>query len=361
MSTFGTIVKGTGAQDAGNTEAEKEPIAMQFASRRGSFKSPCSSSRNVSVAMKALKIAQLQEYRVKREVELQRAFLEAQGKSELDKIEPEAEEFSPDEVWGPVVSTDRLTHPFRLARQTPGAAKSLSHLCIKMRNCEIALTQMRYVSDLHPFAVIERIKVTAKALLGWILLGPVGNGTKQMIVSHWTTRCSRGIQEHLQQPYNSDFAGTSTSHTSLSLQGQRALLIADTGALRPGLLQTDETQLKSFVAQVNRLEGNDGMCPLIYQLFCWVKLQKPVAWLLRYKQYPSIKTGKASKEAVPSGVITVSKLRHARDCLIKTVQSSHFAQKLHQGNASVLDAKRPSDRTRNGSLRKLSPVLIDGF
>ncbi|KER23558.1 hypothetical protein T265_08553 [Opisthorchis viverrini] len=67
-----------------------------------------------------------------------------------------------------------------------------------------------------------------------------------------------------------------------------------------------------------------------------------------------IKKCRARKEALLSGVIRVSEHRQARNCLIKMVQSSHFAQELHQVNASVLDAKR-------SSLRKLSPVLIGGI
>ncbi|GAA48417.1 protein disulfide-isomerase, partial [Clonorchis sinensis] len=284
MSTFGNVKK-TGAQDAETMKAAEGTLAIQFTSRPGSCKSLCASSRKSSVALKALRIAQLQEYRVKREVELQRTLVEAQSKTELAKIELEAEEDSPDEACEPVASTDRLEqyvkscqlderplryagatrqsspapkpavsitpvtatvelpkvelsyfdgNPshywrftrqfeiyieskvqdagqrllylihycqgdakaaieecvmlspevaysrareilrnlfgqppivarclleclFRFARQTTGTAKSLSDLCIKMRSCEIALTQMRYVSDLHSFAVVERI------------------------------------------------------------------------------------------------------------------------------------------------------------------------------------------------------------
>ncbi|KER26737.1 hypothetical protein T265_06098 [Opisthorchis viverrini] len=78
---------------------------MQFASRPGSCKSLCASSRESRVAKKALKIAQLHEYRVKPEVELQRAH----SKTELVKIELEAEENSRDEVWEPVASNERVT------------------------------------------------------------------------------------------------------------------------------------------------------------------------------------------------------------------------------------------------------------
>ncbi|GAA48249.1 hypothetical protein CLF_101369, partial [Clonorchis sinensis] len=130
---------------------------------------------------------------------------------------------------------------------------------------------------------------------------------------------------------------------------------------QPRLTQPDGVELKSLVAQANRLERYDVMCPLMSRFSCWMKLQKVVAWLLRYRQYLLIKTGRARKEALPSGVITVSELRQARNCLIKIVQSSHFAQELNQVNASVQDVKRPSNRTQNGSLRKLSPVLIDGI
>ncbi|GAA51943.1 hypothetical protein CLF_107089 [Clonorchis sinensis] len=108
MSTFGTIVKETGAQDAETVGAAEETLAMQFASRLGSCKSLCASSRKSSVAMEALRIAQLRECKVKREFELQRALLEAQSKTDLAKIELEAEEDSPDEAWEPVASTDRL-------------------------------------------------------------------------------------------------------------------------------------------------------------------------------------------------------------------------------------------------------------
>ncbi|GAA48316.1 hypothetical protein CLF_101458 [Clonorchis sinensis] len=107
MPTFGTVKK-TGAQEAEPIEAAEETLAMQFTSRPGSCKSLCASSRKTSVALKALRIAQLQEYRVEREVELQRALLEAQSKTELAKIELEAEEDSPDEAWEPVASADRL-------------------------------------------------------------------------------------------------------------------------------------------------------------------------------------------------------------------------------------------------------------
>ncbi|GAA48400.1 hypothetical protein CLF_101561, partial [Clonorchis sinensis] len=107
MSTFGNVKK-TGAQDAETIEAAEETLAIQFTSRPGSCKSLCASSRKSSVALKALRIAQLQEYRVKREVELQRALLEAQSKTELAKIELEAKEDSSDEAWEPVASTDRL-------------------------------------------------------------------------------------------------------------------------------------------------------------------------------------------------------------------------------------------------------------
>ncbi|KER28271.1 hypothetical protein T265_13620, partial [Opisthorchis viverrini] len=52
------------------------------------------------------------EYRFKREVELQRALLEAHSKAELAKIELEAEADSLDEVWEPVALNKRLAGHF---------------------------------------------------------------------------------------------------------------------------------------------------------------------------------------------------------------------------------------------------------
>uniref|UniRef100_A0A183SXT7 Helitron_like_N domain-containing protein n=1 Tax=Schistocephalus solidus TaxID=70667 RepID=A0A183SXT7_SCHSO len=44
-----------------------------------------------------------------------------------------------------------------LARQTTHTTKSLSDLCITIKGCEIALTQMNYLSDLHSLTALGRI------------------------------------------------------------------------------------------------------------------------------------------------------------------------------------------------------------
>ncbi|KER24458.1 hypothetical protein T265_07885 [Opisthorchis viverrini] len=123
MSTFVTIVRETGSMDTETIGAAEETIAMQFTSRPGS-------------SMKALRIAQLQEYRVMRQVELQRALLEAHSITKLAKIELEAEEDSQDEVWEPVASNKQLAgyvkqrqtdeRPLRYADEIRGPKPAIS-------------------------------------------------------------------------------------------------------------------------------------------------------------------------------------------------------------------------------------------
>ncbi|GAA54536.1 hypothetical protein CLF_103716 [Clonorchis sinensis] len=346
------------------------------------------------------RISSIQEYWVKREVQPQRALLEAQSKTELPKIELEAEDDTPDEAREPVASTDRLAQYVK--------SWQLDERHLRYAGATIqpspAPKSAVFITP-HKWAeVADKISMSGRELKLTDLTEFVN--TRSRVARSQFGQMARGgtqsIQEHLQRLYNSEFANTSASNTSLSLEEQKALLIAETGVERGGfrmrnwssndrgvLSAIDPTELTSgvrnlttdplpmeralgvqwdtesdtlvIVAQVNRLERKDVMCPLIPRFSCWMKLQKVVAWLLRYRQYLLIKTDKARKEALPSGVITVSELRQARNCLIKIVQSSHFAQELQRVKASVLEARRPSNRTQNGSLRKLSSVLIDNI
>ncbi|GAA49900.1 hypothetical protein CLF_103758 [Clonorchis sinensis] len=80
------------------------------------------------------------------------------------------------------------------------------------------------------------------------------------------------------------------------LTGSRCLLEQESNW--PPQARLKPPELKSLVVRVRKLERNDGVCLIIDRFSCWVKLQKAVAWSLRYNQYLLIKAGRRHLKCV---------------------------------------------------------------
>ncbi|KER19411.1 hypothetical protein T265_15548, partial [Opisthorchis viverrini] len=78
--------------------------------------------------------------------------------------------------------------------------------------------------------------------------------------------CNQGIQEHLQRLNNSEFADTAAPNTSLSLEDQRALLIAETGAVR--------SQRTVCFGRVSTAEGFRDKLRPTFVLGVWTEVPK---------------------------------------------------------------------------------------
>ena len=129
--------------------------------------------------------------------------------------------------------------------------------------------------------------------------------------------------------------------------------------------------------QVHTILVNDNLDDLLRHYLSWLKLQRSVAWLLRFKQYLQSKVGRQTTIAAESH-LTIGELDCATKEIIKVVQREPFSKELailkreaqQPPCASQADAKvrqmnssgrRLNDNGYVSPLRKLSPVLIDGI
>lgn len=96
---------------------------------------------------------------------------------------------------------------------------------------------------------------------------------------------------------------------------------------------------------------------LFSQFSSWFRLQKAVAWLTRFKSFLLVVKGLRKDSTVKVGMLTVSDLKQARSDILRLVQREAFVQEY-----KVLSADSSHEKVlKNGPLRKLCPVFIDGL
>ena len=146
-------------------------------------------------------------------------------------------------------------------------------------------------------------------------------------------------------------------------------------------LSQDHKELKRKRIQVHAIVEEGSLESLISRYSSWYKLQKCVAWLLRFKQYLQSQIGRF-QDKHKKGHLTVDDITSATNEIIKIVQQEAFPKELaflrseaHQQPLGVpkMDAsvqqpqltrtrssgKRLNDTGYVSPLRKLNPVLID--
>jgi hypothetical protein len=102
-----------------------------------------------------------------------------------------------------------------------------------------------------------------------------------------------------------------------------------------------------------------SMDKLLQQFSSWYKLQKCIAWLLRFKNYLLSRVRNSSPGPVERGPITVSEISVATVEIIKLVQQKSFPKEMSVG-VKMLSA-RPDGDGYVSPLLKLCPVLTNGI
>ncbi|XP_070566927.1 uncharacterized protein [Ptychodera flava] len=97
-------------------------------------------------------------------------------------------------------------------------------------------------------------------------------------------------------------------------------------------ISEDDKELKKakvYAMQKNTSpDDSDSLESLMYRCSSWYKLQKSVAWLLRYKRYLSTKYGRCNGGTIEAGRQTVQELTLATKEIVKLVQKKAFPQEI---------------------------------
>ena len=92
-------------------------------------------------------------------------------------------------------------------------------------------------------------------------------------------------------------------------------------------LPTEHKELKKKTAEVHTILVNDNLDDLLRRYSSWLKLQRSVAWLLRFKQYLQSKVGRQTTIAAESH-LTIGELDCTTKEIIKVVQREPFSKEL---------------------------------
>lgn len=116
--------------------------------------------------------------------------------------------------------------------------------------------------------------------------------------------------------------------------------------------QDDSEVKKAMHAYSAHVEQTDGMTNILFSKFSnWKKLQKAVAWLIRYRKWLM---RKAHGGSMMKGRITVEEMRKAERCIVSCIQEESFAEEL-----SMLRSGRSVKKS--SPLCRLDPVVLDGL
>ncbi|XP_077997089.1 uncharacterized protein LOC144450360 [Glandiceps talaboti] len=102
---------------------------------------------------------------------------------------------------------------------------------------------------------------------------------------------------------------------------------------------------------------DDVLDMLLHRYSSWYKLQKSIAWLLRFKVYMSSCFGK-NNIAVQKGPLTVHELSKTTEEIVRIVQKCIFPKEME---SSWKTSATPDSEGYCSPLRKLSPVLREGI
>ena len=121
-------------------------------------------------------------------------------------------------------------------------------------------------------------------------------------------------------------------------------------------IQDDDDEVKKEKVRSYAIVQTSPLTKLIQYYSSWFKLQKAIAWLLRYVKYLKSRAGKIPAEQLQRGYLKIPEIVQATKIIVKHVQRQHF-----QRDIDALMQKESSESTYNSPLKKLNPVLIDGI
>ena len=108
-----------------------------------------------------------------------------------------------------------------------------------------------------------------------------------------------------------------------------------------------ETDIGIDVRSVLTISTNPWYQSWFLRYSCWYKLLKAVAWMIRFKQYLMIMTGKRIDGSLKVGDLTLQELRIATDNVLRLVQEDCFGSQI--------------DSSGRKSLKCLNPLQINGL
>ena len=115
-------------------------------------------------------------------------------------------------------------------------------------------------------------------------------------------------------------------------------------------VEDSDQEVKRTKANVGVVNASENPTPkslsrLIHRPSCWYRLQKSVAWLLRFKQYLLSRCGKVPESDVPRGPLEVKEIDLAADEIVR----------ITQRDASI------NKQTSSERFAKLSPIICDNI
>ena len=119
----------------------------------------------------------------------------------------------------------------------------------------------------------------------------------------------------------------------------------------------DDEVKRTMHSYSTSVEATKGMTNIFFSKFSnWKKLQKAVAWLLRYKEFLMRKAQKEDTggDSMKKGQITVEEMRRAERCIVSCIQGECFVKEL-----SMLKSGRAVKKS--SPLCRLDPTILDGL
>ena len=121
--------------------------------------------------------------------------------------------------------------------------------------------------------------------------------------------------------------------------------------------ESDSEVKRATKSYSTHVESTESMTKLIFSKFSnWKKLQKAVAWMLRYKEWiiEKVKKRDGGSNKAKNERITVEEMQKAEHCIISCVQKENFAEEIRTLR-SARSAKKSSP------LFRLDPVILDNL
>ena len=124
-------------------------------------------------------------------------------------------------------------------------------------------------------------------------------------------------------------------------------------------LSEEDNECRKNMTRVNAIILDKMFEPLLSCYSSWDRLQKGIAWLVRFKKY-LIGCARKDLSSVPKGPLSVVEVLAAKSDILRAVQCEAFPNEL------ALLAQKESGNQKNclpksSPLRNLSPVLVDGM
>ena len=208
-------------------------------------------------------------------------------------------------------------------------------------------------------------------LFGWTLNGPLNRCSKDKHC--FLTRATASSDEPFQWRYiNTKLNPADDAPRGLYvdnlIKGRRWIkgpeFLREAESMWPSSVAKLEPMPESY-SEVKRaaksysthVESTESMTKLIFSKFSnWKKLQKAVAWMLRYKAWIMERVWKkdGGSNKAKTGRITVEEMQKAEHCIISCVQKENFAEEINR-----LRSVRSVKKSR--PLFRLDPVILDNL